>query len=576
MKHEKTPFIRARSHLKRTLFGVGVFSFFLNLLMLTGPIYMLQVYDRVITSGSLPTLGALTLIIIVLYTAYGLLDWVRQRLFSEGASRLEHALAPDTARLSIEAQLTNQAYQSDVVMRDLRQVRRFLNSPSFAALFDVIWTPLFFALLFALHWWFGVFAICATAILVLATWLNQASSKKRLLDAEVSEAVAQRHATEIKQNAELIQALGMREQVSDRWRAVMGQSDQSMRKSLGRSASFVSFTKSLRLFFQSAILGLGGLLVIFGEASAGAMVAASIVLGRAVAPIVQLISSWHQIVTARESWKNLSETLAETHQPNEPMELQQIFGAVVLENVYAAPPGIKKAVLNDVSFQIEPGDALGVIGPSAAGKSTLAKVMVGVWRPIGGTVRIDGAALDQWDQQVLGRQLGYLPQQAELLRGTVAENIARFDPETASRDIIDAAKAAGCHNLILKLPQGYETEVGEGGTNLSAGQRQRVALARALFGEPNLIILDEPNSNLDSDGDAALQDAIRALRARKATVLIIAHRPNAVLNCNKILILKDGQVADFGNKEDVLTVVSGGANNAQVTLVRPKSSTNAS
>jgi PrtD family type I secretion system ABC transporter len=537
---------------RRTFLGLAVFSFFTSLLMLTGPIYMLQVYDRVLMSHSVPTLVALTVLVAGLYLTLGILDWCRTSLFSVAASQIEGRLAEPAMDTAFKQNLSDPGRTSDQTLRDLRTVRRFISSPTLPALFDAPFAPLFFAVLFMLHWAYGLWAIAGALILVSLAFMNQRVNQKALEDAEREERIAQGQASEMLRQSEVVAALGMDKRMRARWKMAFDSSDLSMAQSGSSLGGFTSGTKAFRLLLQSGILGLGAWLSIIGVSTPGAMIAASILMGRAIAPIEQTVNQWRSVAGARSAWSALKEAFASREDDAEPMELPPIRGEVTFENVIAAPPGVRTPVLKRVSFALKSGTVLGVIGPSASGKSTLARVAIGLWPALGGSVRIDGAELASYDRERLGAQLGYLPQRVDLFAGTVRDNIARFDPMAEPEAIIAAARAANCHELILHLPNGYDTEIGIAGAYLSEGQRQRVGLARALYGDPALVVLDEPNSNLDSEGDTALQNAIIALKARGASVLIIAHRPNAITHCDELMVLSDGEVRLMGKRDEVL------------------------
>jgi PrtD family type I secretion system ABC transporter len=533
----------------------GGFSLFVNLLMLTGPLYMLQVYDRVLASQSIPTLVALTLLVLVLYGTLGILEWARSGLFSVAASRFEGALGTRAASAAMALSLADPGRASDRPVRDLRQLRRFIASPVSGALFDAPFSPLFLLVLFMLHPLFGLWAIFGAVVLIAAALINERTSASLTKESEELERASTLRSAEMVRNAEVLKALGMGDAVRQRWHRTFDGGDTAFAKSARILTGFTSGTKAFRLFLQSAILGIGAWLAINGEATPGAMIAASILMGRAIAPLEQLVGQWRNVAGARESWASLKQALSRAPAPLPQMPLPPIRGDVRAENLFAGPPGSKTAVLKGLTFQLSPGDVLGVLGPSAAGKSSLARVLTGAWPALSGHVRLDGADITTLPSETLGPQIGYLPQQADLLSGTVRDNIGRFRDDASPEAIITAAQAAGCHEMILRLPSGYDTDIGLGGAYLSAGQRQRIGLARALFGNPNLIILDEPNSNLDGPGEQALQSAIAAAKARGATVIIIAHRPNAIVHCTKLMVIDDGKIREFGPADEVLAKV---------------------
>jgi PrtD family type I secretion system ABC transporter len=531
------------------------FSLFVNVLMLTGPLYMLQVYDRVLASQSIPTLLALTLLVLVLYGTLGILEWARSGLFSVAASRFEGTLSERAATAAMTLSLADPGRASDRPIRDLRQLRRFIGGPVPGALFDAPFSPLFLAVLFMLHPLFGLWALFGAVVLVATAALNERVSARLTKESEDFERGSYLRSAEMTRNAEVLKALGMDAAVRARWQRLFDGGDSAFSRSGRILTGFTSGTKAFRLFLQSAILGIGAWLAIAGESTAGAMVAASILMGRAIGPLEQIVGQWRVIAAARESWSSLGQALAAAPASAPQMPLPPIRGAVRVENAYAGPPGNTAPVLKGLSFALEPGEVLGILGPSAAGKSSLARVLTGAWPVRSGHVRIDGADIASLPSDTLGPQIGYLPQQADLLAGSVRDNICRFRDDAAPEAIIAAAQAAGCHEMILRLASGYDTDIGLGGAYLSAGQRQRIGLARALFGNPNLIILDEPNSNLDGPGEIALQAAIASAKARSATVIIIAHRPNAIVHCTKLMVIDDGKVREFGPADEVLAKV---------------------
>jgi len=555
-RETQTTELKAALRASRQVFWhAGGFSLFVNLLMLTGPLYMLQVYDRVLASQSVPTLLALTLLVLVLYATLAILEWARSGLFSVAASRFEGQLIDRAAASALSLSLADPGRANDRPIRDLRTLRRFIASPVSGALFDAPFSPLFLIVLFMLHPVFGAWAVFGAVILVAAAALNERLSARMMKESEDYERTSAMRSSEMTRNAEVLKALGMIGALRARWRSLFDGGDAAFARSGRILSGFSSATKAFRLFLQSAILGIGAWLVIQGEASPGAMIAASILMGRAIGPLEQIVGQWRSIVSARESWSALKAALSRVPPPAETMPLPPVKGAVSVENVYAGPPGAEAPVLKGLTFQLAPGDVLGVLGPSAAGKSSLARILTGAWPVSSGHVRLDGADIARLPSDTLGPQIGYLPQQADLLSGSVRDNIARFRQDASPEAVLSAAQAAGCHDMILRLANGYDTEIGLGGAYLSAGQRQRIGLARALFGNPNLIILDEPNANLDGPGELALQTAIASAKARSATVMIIAHRPNAIVHCTKLMVIDDGRIREFGPAEEVLARV---------------------
>lgn len=550
--------------------GVAGFSLFTSLLMLTGPLYMLQVYDRVLASGSVPTLVALTVLVLVLYTGFGILEWVRNAILSRAGSRFEDVLSDQTLVATLRGTLKDPGQAGDKPMRDLRLLRRFISSPAVTAMFDAPFSLIFLLILFLIHWTFGLLALFGGLVLVGIAFINQNMTRKLMQEAEQLELGAQMQVREVTQNAEIIEALGLGERFQTRWRDEFDRSDAAIVSSASLLGRFVSGTKAFRLFLQSLVLGLGAYLSIIGVSTPGAMIAASIMTGRAIGPVEQLVGQWRSVTSAREAWSALQTVLSNAPAPAARMDLPKVRGEIVFEAVSAGPPGAKTPVVKGLNFKIEPGQVIGLIGPSAAGKSTLARLLLGVWPAQMGAVRIDGAEMQAWSRAALGPQLGYLPQQVDLFSGRVRDNIARHDPDADAERVIAAAQAAGCHDMILHLAEGYDTEIGQRGAYLSAGQRQRIGLARALYGDPAIVLMDEPNANLDAKGEAALQKAIVGMKARGATVMLIAHRPSMVAHCDKLLMLDEGKVRAFGPRDEVLAKVAPkrGADGARVTPLR--------
>lgn len=540
--------------LRREFWVLCAFSCAIGLLFLTGPLYMMQVYDRVLNSQSIPTLLGLTLLIVVLYAAMGVLEWVRNCLFSMAASRVEEDLSDPALDAMFDARIKSSGSDSSTTLGDLQTVRRFLSSPIMSAVFDAPWSFVFLLVLFLLHWAYGMLALVGGLVLVIISLLNQKMMAEPLKKAEMEGRDAQMHAAETSNEIAAAQALGMRGERSKVWRTKLDIGDKSMREASNLLGIFTASAKTFRLMLQSGILGLGAWLVIFEHSTPGTMIAASILMGRVIAPLEQMTSQWRTISAAMASWKSLGDMVSrEENSPQPPMKLPPISGKLSFERVTAGPDQQPKPVLKVVSFDVEAGDCLAIIGPSASGKTTIAQVIMGLLLPRAGVVRLNNANRENYNVDVLGKQIGYLPQDIGLFSGSIQENISRFTPDTSPEQVINAAQAADCHEFILQLPNGYDTQIGVGGAYLSGGQRQRIGLARAMFGDPKLVVLDEPNSNLDGDGEAALQRAISAMLDRGATVVMIVHRQSALRHCNKMLVLENGQVQHFGAKEAVLS-----------------------
>lgn len=535
------------------LIGIGLITATLNILYLTGSLYMLEIYDRVIPSRSVPTLIGLSALALGLYAFQGLLDLLRGRILVRIGSALDASLSDRVyhalAQLPLKSRPVGDGLQP---LRDLDQVRGFMSGLGPAALFDLPWIPLYVAICFAFHPWIGIVAIAGAVLLVALTIVTDAKTRG---PAKAMIGLAQNRnslADASRRNAEVLHAMGMRTRFGRLWADANDRYMASQQHTSDVSGGLGAVSKVLRMALQSAVLGVGAYLVIHQEVTGGIMIASSILVARALAPVELAIANWKGFIGARQSWKRLQDLLAALPATDDRMGLPAPSSALAIEAVSAAPPGAQRLVVADVAFQIEAGHGLGIIGPSASGKSSLARIVVGVWRPLRGKVRLDGAALEQWPSEELGRHIGYLPQDVELFSGTVAENIARFHPDPRPEAIIAAGRAAGVHDLVLRLPEGYDTQIGEGGTLLSAGQRQRLALARALYGDPFLVVLDEPNSNLDGEGEQALTHAILGVRARGGIVIVIAHRPSALAGVDLILLMNDGKAQAFGPKDEIL------------------------
>ncbi|WP_043142345.1 type I secretion system permease/ATPase [Mameliella alba] len=531
---------------------VGIFSFFVNMLMLTGPMYMLQVYDRVLGSRSEATLIALSVLVVFLYSMMGLLDYVRGRIMGRVAARFQAAL---DLRV-FDAVLRRAAVQNDELaqtgLRDLESVQRLMSSPVLMAFFDIPWTPFFIFAIFIFHPWMGFLAICGGLFLIAVTLVNQTVSKNPTQKSNIAVMQAERTSDQIRAEAEMVQALGMRGDAFTRWMQARSQALSGQIHSADLTGTFTTITKTFRMLLQSAMLGLGAYLVLQGELTPGAMIAGSILMGRALAPIELLIGQWVLVQRARKGWDNLAQLLTEVPEAGTPTALPKPKAKLDVQQLTVVAPGEQQAALRLVSFSVGPGQACGVIGPSGAGKSTLARALTGVWRPAGGKIRLDGASLDQYGAETLGKHIGYLPQRVTLFDGTIAENIARLSPQPDAEKVVEAAMKADAHEMILKLPQGYDTRVSAAGGRLSGGQMQRIGLARAMYGDPVVLVLDEPNSNLDNEGSEAVNKAIKTFKAEGKIVLIMAHRPAAIKECDLLLMLENGGRAAFGPKDEVL------------------------
>ena len=545
--------LSARRESRMLYWFVGIFSFFVNLLMLTGPLYMLQVYDRVLGSRSEETLVALTLLVAFLYTLMGLLDYTRGRVMARVGARFQDKLDRRVFEAALDTELrTTDVGVAETSQRDLEAVQRLMISPALLAVFDIPWTPIFLAGITLFHPWLGILAITGGAILVLISLLHQQFSRRPLQKSNLASVRSDTISDQLRSRAELIHSLGMREAAFNRWQSIRSKALQETVNASDIAGTFSSLTKTLRLFLQSAMLGLGAYLVLQNELTPGAMIAGSILMGRALAPIEQTISQWAIIQRGMKGWNNLAELLSAIPAEYSQMVLPKPEAKLEAEGVTVILPGMQKAGLRNINFSLQAGQALGVIGPSGAGKTTLARTITGVCRTAGGTIRLDGATLDQYAPDVLGQHIGYLPQTVNLFDGTIAENIARYSTTPDPQQVVRAAQMAAAHEMILKLPNGYDTYLTVGDGLLSGGQLQRVGLARALYGSPVILVLDEPNSNLDNEGSEALNAAIRGMKAEQKSVIIIAHRPAAIKECDTLLVIDDGAVSAFGAKDDIL------------------------
>lgn len=543
----------ARGEHRRLFAAIFLFSALVNILMLTGPIYMLQIYDRVLGSRSEATLVALSALVVFLFLAMGLLDHARGRVAARIGARLLDRLDRRVfaAAMRFSAVAPNDP-TAQAATRDLESVHRFIGSPVLMALFDAPWTPIFLAAIFLFHPWLGLLAVIGGGLLVLVAVFNQITTKRPIAEANGAQQMSERMGDQIRGEAELVASLGMRSASFDRWERLRRNATEKAMAANDRAGGFMVTSKTFRLFLQSAVLGLGAYLVLLDQLTPGAMIAASILLGRALAPIELAVGQWAVVQRAQEGWGRLSVLLSRVP-PEQPMTpLPRPRAILEAQSLTVVPPGEQLAVLKGVSFRLEPGQALGVIGPSGAGKSSLARAVCGVWRPAAGKVRLDGAALDQFDPDVLGSYIGYLPQRVTLFDGTLAENIARLSANPDPEAVVAAARKAAAHDMILQFPQGYDTQVSTIGSRLSGGQLQRIALARALYGDPLILVLDEPNSNLDNDGSQALNMAIRNMKSEGKAVMIMAHRPAAIQECDVLMVLENGQRTAFGPRDNVL------------------------
>lgn len=555
--------------------SAALFSLFINLLMLVPPLYMLQVYDRVITSRSLDTLFMLTLIVVFLFIVMGGLEIVRSRLLVRLGNRLDSMVNHRLFEAMFQNGIRQPGRASAQPLNDLATLRQFLSGNGLFAFFDAPWTPIYIGVLFLFDVWFGVFALAAGILLFVLALTNEWATRGLLAGAGEEQIQAQSLANSNLRNAEVLHAMGMMPGIRKRWaKRHQGFLLQQSRAS-DRAGTLANLSKVLRLLAQSLILGLGALLVLEGDLTPGMMIAASILMGRALAPIDQVIGAWKQFVGARGAYGRLQTLLRSVPQEEERMSLPAPKGEVSFEQVVAVPPGGKIATLRGLDFRVAKGQHVGVIGPSGSGKSTLARVLLGIWPAQGGTVRLDGADIAQWAREELGPYVGYLPQDIELFDGTISENIARFGEIDAER-VVEAARRAGVHEMILRQPDGYDTRLSSTEGVLSGGQRQRLGLARALYGDPVLVVLDEPNANLDDAGERALGEALNRLKAQGTTLFVISHRERVLKSVDTLLVLQEGQPRFYGPKADVIAQLNSSKRHLQAARsagARPRAST---
>lgn len=550
-QQDATDLQRALKACKGSFASVGFFSMFVNLLMLVPPMYMLQVYDRVLSTRSTETLLMLTLVVIFLFMVMGGLELVRSRMLVRVGNRLDTNINTRLYSAMFRRSVVTQGTQSAQPLNDLTSLRQFLTGNGLFAFFDAPWVPVYLGVLFLFHPWLGFFATFAGIVLLILAIANEKATKSLLAEANSEHIKAQDLANSNLRNAEVLHAMGMLPGIMGRWSEKHHEFLSKQSRASDRAGALTNASKVLRLLFQSMILGLGAYLVLQAEMTPGMMIAGSIIMGRALAPIDQMIGSWKGFVSARGAYGRLNELLERI--PDEPrhMSLPRPEGRVAVETVAASPPGVRMATIRGINFEVPKGEHVGIIGPSAAGKSTLARVLLGVWPAQVGNVRLDGAEITQYNRDEIGPHLGYLPQDIELFDGTISQNIARFGEVDADK-VVAAARKAGVHEMILELPNGYDTVISSTSGALSGGQRQRVGLARALYGSPAMVVLDEPNSNLDEAGEKSLAETITRLKEEGVTLFVISHRSNVLRNMDKLLVMKDGQVSMFGPRDEVL------------------------
>lgn len=513
---------------------------------------MLQVYDRVLVSGSMSTLVVLSIIMGGLYLFMGFLEWIRSRVLIRIGNEIEKDLAARTFGVWMTQGLYGKIGARNRPLDDLTTVKSFLGGPAPGALFDIPWAPFFIAVIWYLHWILGVMALVGAVVITIVAIINELATRKTLLESRQLIMQSRNVAEQSHRQSDAVTAMGMNRHMLARWNATHDKGANLHTTGSDRAGGYSATTKAFRMFVQSGILGAGCALAVIGVITPGTMIAGSIIMGRAMAPIQMAIGQWKGFVNARGAYDRLNTFYEAIPDAKDPLQLPEPTGRLTVTNLFGAPPASKVAVLQNLNFSLNPGHAIGVVGPSASGKSTLARMLVGIWPAARGEVRIDDATYEQWDRDRLGPYIGYLPQDVELFDGTIKENISRFNPEATDEAVVAAAKSADVHKMITSFEGGYDAVIGEGGRILSGGQIQRIALARALFGDPKLIVLDEPNANLDTEGDAALARAIAQARTRGASVIVMTHRDSALSAVDYLLVLQGGMQAEFGPRDEVL------------------------
>ena len=548
----KDPLRAAVTQFRGGLLACAALSCMINILMLASPLFMLQVYDRILPSRSLPTLVALVGILAFVFVAAALLEMVRTRLMGRVAAGFTAALGERTLKSILTLEITSRTPFGNQPMRDLESLRTYAAGPAPGALFDAPWMPVYLLIAYLIHPLIGTLTLISGIVLLALTILNDRATIA--LSRQTSSGSQRSHAAleSARRGVEVLRAMNFERAFANRWLPTFDAVQQGLVAMTDRSSALQSASRFLRLFLQSACLALGAALAIKGEVSAGAIIAASIIMSRTLAPVEQVTGQWSQIQAVRQAWLRLREVLLATEPTPEPMTLPAPTGRLDVEGISVVPPGASAATLMQVTFALEPGEAVAVLGPTGSGKSTLVRALVNIYAPVNGEVRFDGSRLDHWPREQLGASIGYVPQDVELLAGTVADNIARFAPDPDPQAIVRAAQRANVHDMILRLPQGYTTELGNNGAKLSAGQRQRIALARALFGQPKFLVLDEPNSNLDDAGETALGETLLQLKKDGVTVVIVTHRSSVLKLVDKVLVLRDGRQAAFGPRDELL------------------------
>jgi ATP-binding cassette, subfamily C, bacterial EexD len=564
----------ARQAIRSSIISLWVYSFFINILMLAAPIYMLAVYDVVMPSKSTQTLLFVTLVIVLAFVAMGILEHVRSQVAIRLGNRLDMLLGKRVYDASFDAAVTYAGRSSTEPMRDLNAIKTFLAGSAAISFMDAPWFPIYLGLMFMFSPVFGFFGLGATLLIILLTVLNEKATRTGLKEAGDLNRSALNHMGNTLRNVEVVESMGMRPHLYERWKLRYHEFLRTQTATSETVSVYTNASKTLRVMASSLMYGVGALLAIAGSISPGMIIAGAVLMGRALQPIAQVVAGWKSFSSAREAYTRLNKLLLEFPEAPEAHKLPEPKGDLAFERVILIPPGAEKPVLKSISFAVLPGETVGIIGPSAAGKSSLVKAAVGFWKPASGDVRLDGAKIEQYTSEVVGEHVGYLPQDIELFEGSISENISRFRGDDQGK-VLAAAEMAGVHHMILKLPEGYETRVGPGGATLSGGQRQRIGLARALYGVPKLIILDEPNSNLDDVGEQALMRAIVDAKAKGSTVIVVTHKTNLLGLMDKILLMQEGEIKLFGPKNDVLGALKKQSEAFKKTQIANKGDANA-
>ncbi|WP_299892381.1 type I secretion system permease/ATPase [uncultured Ruegeria sp.] len=553
MLQNSNPVKSAWASLRKGFVAVAFFSLFLNLLMLAGPLYMLQVYDRVLTSQNVDTLIALSVLLAGVFVVIACLDLMRMRILGRLAARFEMGVGAPVLGAAMRRRVQGESEPGENLVEDINGFREFISGTTLTAFFDAPWIPIYLLVLYVLHPFLGLLGVAGAVTLTIMALINNARARAPMQQASTARGRSDALFNTSDRNAELVQALGMKSDLVRRWVALQAEAHQHKTRAADRIAGFSVMSKTVRMGLQSAILGLGAALAITGETTAGVMIAATIVLARALSPIDQLIGQWRTFLAARGSYAKIKALTEEFADAPTNLHLPRAFKSLDVRITQAGPPRAITATVRSIDFDLRAGDVLAVIGHSGSGKTTLGKMLAGIWFPQRGEVLLDGSPMSKWNHEDLGKQIGYLPQDVDLFDGTIRENIGRFSTAIDDAEVLRAAREAGVHELISGLPDGYETHIGKG-FFLSGGQRQRLGLARALYGDPFVLVLDEPNSDLDADGEQALRNAILAAKARGAIAVVMTHRPATLQAANKVMVMRNGAQTQFGNKEEVLKV----------------------